>query len=292
MMRSIALIARINLFLFGVIRAAAAVVLGVCVIIVLLQDLLINPGAAASIFTGSIRDPSSLPQHVESAFIPSRDGTQLEVWHLKGVDPTKRQTPILLLHGNGVAVEGTFSNLRWFHEQGYSSYTFDYRGYGHSSGWPSEQGMYNDSEAVFDFVLNRENTEPSKVILVGISLGTGFASYLAQLHHSQTLALFAPYSSIEEVVRARPGVGFLSPFLWYALPTSSYLSRLDTTCVVLAHGKRDRTINIANSDKLENVVRGRGGRLVKLISSDAGHNDLFAKVADQFASALHECQFN
>lgn len=58
---------------------------------------------------------------------------------------------------------------------------FDYRGFGRSSGTPSEDGLLNDAEAVVEWALNRACISPDRIVLLGHSLGTAVVSGVA--HH-------------------------------------------------------------------------------------------------------------
>lgn len=109
----------------------------------------------------------------------------------------------------------------------------DYRGFGDSTGSPSEAGLLVDARAAWDWVLERNGGDPSKVAIAGQSLGTGVGSALVgQLAaegassphslpvfsswicvadsqattlvagvHPAILALLSPYSSMAEVVK-------------------------------------------------------------------------------------------
>lgn len=56
---------------------------------------------------------------------------------------------------------------------------FDYRGFGKSSGEPSEAGLRCDAEAVVDWALNVAKVAPERIVLLGHSLGTAVASAVA-----------------------------------------------------------------------------------------------------------------
>ena len=58
----------------------------------------------------------------------------------------------------------------------------EYRGYGKTDGWLSEKKLYADADAAWDFVVSREKVKAKNVIVVGQSVGTGIAAYLASTH--------------------------------------------------------------------------------------------------------------
>lgn len=68
--------------------------------------------------------------------------------------------------------------------------TFDYRGFGKSSGVPSESGLKNDAEAVVDWALNTARIPPNRIVLLGHSLGTAVATAVA-MHYADMGVEFA-----------------------------------------------------------------------------------------------------
>jgi abhydrolase domain-containing protein 12 len=63
--------------------------------------------------------------------------------------------------------------------------TFDYRGFGKSTGTPSEPGLLNDAEAVVDWALNTVGISPKRIVLLGHSLGTAVSTGIT--HHYANL---------------------------------------------------------------------------------------------------------
>lgn len=74
-------------------------------------------------------------------------------------------------------------------------YALDYRGYGGSSGTPSEQALQKDALALFDMV----HAKHPQIIVVGRSLGSGIATALARERPVSRLVLITPYFSLEEL---------------------------------------------------------------------------------------------
>ena len=76
-------------------------------------------------------------------------------------------------------------------------YLVDYRGYGGSSGRPSEQGLYIDAINIYDHIKELHD----KVSVIGQSLGSGVATHLAAEREIYKLVLSTPYDSIEAVAK-------------------------------------------------------------------------------------------
>jgi fermentation-respiration switch protein FrsA (DUF1100 family) len=87
--------------------------------------------------------------------------------------------------------------------------------------------------------------------------------------------LLAPYESLKVLVSELPFFGFLNHFVWYDFNTSEYISKLKSSCLILAHGKNDRTIPIHHSNKIYKEASLRR-KMIKV--NNTGHNDLFSNV--------------
>lgn len=113
-------------------------------------------------------------------------GETIRVWRLRG-DETRA---LLYFGGNA---EDVSLNIPEFHEffPQHAVYLVNYRGYGGSSGKPSEAALYGDAEAVFDFAQARHRS----IAVVGRSLGSGVATHLASVRDVERLALITPADS-------------------------------------------------------------------------------------------------
>jgi pimeloyl-ACP methyl ester carboxylesterase len=78
---------------------------------------------------------------------------------------------------------------------GHAVYLMNYRGYGGSTGRPSEAALFADAIALFD----RIQTEHQNIVVVGRSLGSGVAVHLASLRPVARVVLVTPFDSIQEI---------------------------------------------------------------------------------------------
>ncbi len=125
-----------------------------------------------------------------------RDGVSLRGWVVNPGQPRA----ILYFGGNGEAIQNNRASFaQWF--PGDTVYLLAYRGYGASDGTPNEALLFADSLALYDHV---HTTYPNMPIAVmGRSLGSGVASYLASKRSVSRLALITPFDSMAEVAQAR-----------------------------------------------------------------------------------------
>ncbi len=147
------------------------------------------------------------PYHDAQAYEALRETEnfqEISIPHQKGYlhgwlhrDPQTGSAPLVILYGgnsqNSSAWFRMFENtdtFRWF--RGYDVLFVDYPGYGLSDGKPGEKTLFSAGLAVFDYSKTIEDTN-GKVILLGYSIGTGVATYVASQRTIDGLILLAPY---------------------------------------------------------------------------------------------------
>jgi alpha-beta hydrolase superfamily lysophospholipase len=180
-----------------------------------------------------------------------------------------RRGTIFYLHGN----RGNLEQCRWAIEPlldaGYDVWAMDYRGFGESTGRPSESALLADAQMVYKRI--REETDERKMIVWGRSFGSGIAAYLASINSPKAVVLETPYWSLPDAGRHR--CPLLLPFLFrYRLPTNVYLGYVDCP-VHLIHGTADEEIDFRSSKRLEKRCRELG-KDVTLYRIDGGRHVL------------------
>lgn len=255
----------------------------VAVIFVLTQTVQIFPGAFTALLVTRPADADWIPVGIEAKFIETVDGERIEVWRRRTAKAREPRRVSIIFHGNGETLNSTAWMLPWLNDLGWTVYSFDYRGYGRSSGWPSEAGLYHDSDAVVRYLIKEEGVTPAEILPIGVSVGSGLAAYVAATYGTREVALIAPYTSLPDLVSEIPLIGLLSPFLWYRLPTLEYLQRGSNTRVVIVHGTDDTVIPYAHGERIAEAL---GKRALILPIADAGHNDLFRAALDRIGAAI------
>jgi hypothetical protein len=266
-----------------VVRFLTATIL-VSAFFVAIQDFLVFPGLYSSLVFGG----SAPVAGVDVLQAVAADGTNVTVWRVRSDEKTELP-PALVFHGNAENLGRFLQMQKWLASLGITSYAVEYRGYaGLSSGWPSEEGFYLDGEAAFKLLQAEEHVEANKVIVLGSSIGTGTAAYVAERYKAGTLVLLSPYSSLTEVASETPFLGYLVRFLKYRFPTSDLIKRMSDTCVVAAHGKQDSTIPFHHSEALKGSYAGTK-QFTLIASEQAGHNDVMRYLHQEVANAIVRC---
>jgi fermentation-respiration switch protein FrsA (DUF1100 family) len=112
----------------------------------------------------------------ESMEIRTADGETLHAWW---VPADGARGVVLFFHGNAGNISHRLDYLSMFNRLRYTTLIVDYRGYGRSTGTPSEEGTYRDAEAAWDYLRHARLTQPRDVVVAGESLGGAVATWLA-----------------------------------------------------------------------------------------------------------------
>ena len=128
--------------------------------------------------------------------ISTDDGEKLNVWWIPAANP---RGAVALFHGNAGNISHRVDYALMFREIGYSTLLVEYRGYGKSSGRPSEEGMYRDADAAWRWLTQSRGIPEKNVVLFGESLGGGVASRLAAHHAPKALVLASTFTSAADL---------------------------------------------------------------------------------------------
>lgn len=124
----------------------------------------------------------------------------------------------------------------------------EYPGYGVYKGTPTAKGILEDAEIVFDFLTYEMMIDPKKIFLMGRSIGTGPATYLASSRESGLLILLSAYTSIKEVAGARFG-SLAKLMVAERFRNVDEIEKVTSPCFFL-HGSKDTLIPSSHTHEL------------------------------------------
>jgi len=200
---------------------------------------------------GESTTPADFGVPFTAATLTTVDGERVRAWLLEGTDA---RAFVVYFHGNGGNLSIWAAILSDLAVHGYDVLAVDYRGYGLSSGRPTESGVYRDADAVLEH-LPTANSGSLPVVYWGRSLGTAVAAYAASRQRPDGIILEAGFPDARAVVRTSPVLAFLSIFSTYRFPTAERLAGVDTPALVL-HGDADRVIPFALGRALYDRLTG------------------------------------
>ncbi len=131
--------------------------------------------------------------------LPTSDGETIVAWF----SAAKQGRPtVLFLHGNGGEIASRADRFSAYQAAGFGVMFVSWRGYGGSSGTPSELGLVLDANTAYDWLVSN-GVEPTSIAVVGESLGTGVAVQIAAKRSVGALILGAPYTATSDVAAQR-----------------------------------------------------------------------------------------
>jgi len=185
---------------------------------------------------------AGIPAAEEITLSPA-DGERVIAWH---VPPREGRPVIVYFHGNGGNLGHRVTRFRALAEAGYGILALSYRGYGGSSGRPTESGIMLDAAAVYEEAMRRY---PGRLVLWGESLGTAVAVAVAAGHEVEAVVLEAPFTSTLAIAASR--YPFL-PVAW--MMKDQYRSDLMVARirapVLVMHGENDDIVPIRHGEAL------------------------------------------
>ncbi len=145
--------------------------------------------------------PQDLGLGFESATIPTTDGERIHGWYVPYQPRSESRGVLLFFHGNAGNISHRLDSIRAFNQMGLDVFIVDYRGYGESSGKPSEEGLYRDGEAAWNYLVETRGVAPERIVVFGRSLGAVVATHVASKGRPAGLIIESGFTSGVEMAR-------------------------------------------------------------------------------------------
>jgi fermentation-respiration switch protein FrsA (DUF1100 family) len=188
-------------------------------------------------FAGEDATPASAGIPYQPVTIATSDGERLAAWQLEPESPV---ADVVYFHGNGGNLSVWLPVFVALHQMNLRVLAVDYRGYGLSTGTPSEKGLLRDAEAVVRYAhVHRSGRRP--LVYWGRSLGGAVAAAATRVEPPDGLILESAFPDKTSVIRWNPLLRALNVFATYRFPTLEWL-RGFTRPVLVMHGDRDSVI--------------------------------------------------
>ena len=213
---------------------------------------------------------AGLPQ-AEELGLDTADGERVIVWH---VPPRGNKPVALYFHGNGGSLRNRVDRFRALTEDGSGLVALSYRGYGGSTGTPSEAGLIADALAAYAFTSARYGSE--RIVLWGESLGSGVAVALAAQMPVGYLILQSPFTSAADVGAQRYWFVPVRLMMKDQFRSDLRIGKVAAPVLIL-HGDRDDIVPIALAERLYGLINAPK-RFVRM--AGVGHNDVGAQAVE------------
>lgn len=262
-------------FLASALKIAAAVAVGLPLVVYLAQDSLIfyrQPLPDARRAEMARRFPAA-----QEIVVPATDGTRLRGWLVRPAGAAR--APLVLYFG------GNAEEVSWMLEAvgdpargetpGVAWLIVNYRGYGASEGSPSEHALVADALTLYDQAAKLPGVDAGRIVAFGRSLGSGVAVQLAAQRPVRAVILVSPFDSLAAVAKR---------YYWY-LPVDWMLKHRFDSIALAPTLKQPLLCLIAERDEVIPPVHGErlfdawGGAKRKILLAEAGHNSTDAHPA-------------
>jgi hypothetical protein len=263
----------------------------VVAVIILTQDIQLFPRVFDRLFVSEQRDPKTLPAGVVAYNLSTQDNNLIEAWYLPG---DRRGAfygyTAFFFYGNGDSLD-RFGTQAWLASMGFNTIVHSYRGYGYSTGWPSAEAIRSDVLLVWQKMKNQYDLDHKKVVVVGHSLGTGPATWLAHKIKPKSLTLYSTYRSLDQVLQDSWFLRHLKKFLWNEFDNQTILSSDSAIadCVQMLHGRKDTIIAAHHSEDLFPMLPATVKLKRLKICEHCGHNDILGESVGDFEEFQREC---
>ncbi|HAM36912.1 MAG TPA: alpha/beta hydrolase [Elusimicrobia bacterium] len=223
-------------------------------------------------------DPRLIGLAFEELRLTARDGVKIHGWFV----PLKPESPVIIFcHGNGGNISHRLDKLQILNRAGASILLFDYRGYGSSTGRPTEQGTYQDAEAAYRWLVDEKKIRPEIIVAHEESLGGAVALELAARRKVAGLILESTFTSVVEMGRR------VYPFLPMGMLVHS---RYDSISKI---NKVSAPILVMHSPDDDIVPYDMGRKLYEaapepktFLEMKGGHNEGFIETGPAYESAI------
>lgn len=196
----------------------------------------------------------------------SSSSGEVEGWLLPGEGVSKERPgpAVIFAHGNGELIDHWPEPLAALRRMGVSVLLPEYRGYGRSPGWPSQDAITEDYVKFYDLLAARPEVDRSRIAFFGRSLGGGAVCSLALRRRPRAMILMSTFSSVTRMARRYLVPSFLvrDPF-----DNLTAVSQLNIPLLIV-HGRDDSLVPHEHGQQLHAAAPQS-----KLVTVEAGHND-------------------
>lgn len=210
--------------------------------------------------------PDQLRLPYEDIQIEITEDVIIHGWYFPSKDSNNSKA-VLFCHGNAGNISHRLETARYLHDLGVATFMFDYRGYGNSTGEPSEDGVYQDAETCFDWLVQTKKFNPANIFIFGRSLGGAVAVELAGRVNSGGLIVESSFTSAGDLGQKLFPIFPIKLLIRYSFNSLEKIANLSIPKLI-THSPDDEMIPYTMSEKLFEAA-SEPKQFVKL---SGGHN--------------------
>lgn len=261
------------MFYWIVILAAGGYLLLIFLIYISQHKLLYYPDSNIT------RTPADIGLAYEDVYLETEDSESVHGWF---VPAQNSRYTVLFFHGNAGNISGRLETIDLLHELNLNVFIIDYRGYGKSSGRPTEKGTYRDAEAAWNYLKEQRGIPIDSMIVMGRSLGAAIAADLAARIQPAGVILESPFTSVPDMAAE------LYPWIparrlaRFSYPTEENISKIKSP-LLIAHSESDEIIPYEHGQ----LLYEKANQPKTFLDLQGGHNDGFLATGNLYRERLN-----
>lgn len=221
--------------------------------------------------------PEAIDLPFEDVYFTTQDYLKLHGWLVKN---PRAQSTLLFFHGNAGNIADRLEKVSMFYQMGLHVFIMDYRGYGRSQGDPTEEGIYKDALAAYDYLLSRTDINHEKIIGYGASLGGVVAVDLATKRKLAALIVDSSFPSAADI--SKTIYPFIPAFLLKTKMNSVDKVGAITVPKLFIHSLNDEIVSFRLGKQLFEAAAGPK----EFLQITGGHNTNHIDSRDKFLSGI------
>ena len=190
---------------------------------------------------------------------------------------------MLFFHGNAGNISHRLETIKIYNQLGFNFLIFDYRGFGISTGKPSEKGTYLDADTVWQYLIDEKELRAKDIIIAGRSLGGGVATELAKKVQPAMLILESTFTSMTEVSSEHYPFMPTGLIVKHKYETNQKLKQIHCP-ILLVHSTNDEVIPFEHSQR--NFAAANEPK--QFITLRGGHGNGFLLTKKDYISGLQK----
>ena len=224
--------------------------------------------------------PDEYNLQYEDIFFKTSDALVLNAWFIPAKNP---RGTLLYCHGNAGNLSHRIEMVEIFNKLNLNVFIFDYRGYGRSEGAPSEEGLYRDAQAAYDYLLSRSDINKSAIIIYGKSIGANVAVDLASKVKAALVISESGFSSAYDMGRK------LFPYLpvkWMLTIKYDAVSKIKSIAApkLIIHSINDEIVPFRLGKKLFEAA----SEPKELYQMRGGHNEAVFMAKEEYKTSVND----
>ncbi|MDP8234098.1 MAG: alpha/beta hydrolase [Candidatus Saelkia tenebricola] len=221
--------------------------------------------------------PKDINLSFENINIRTPDAIGIHGWF---IPHDEAEYTVLFFHGNGGNIGHRLDKIMLLNRLKLNLFLIDYRGYGKSQGRSTEQGVYIDAQAAYDYLINTINVTPDQIILYGESLGAAVAIELALKVEIKALITEGAFSSVKDIAKK------IYPLMSRFLITNKFdsINKIDKINVpkLFIHARDDNTVPFELGKRLYDKAH----EPKNLVQLTGGHDEAFLDSRDKYVDFI------